>query len=269
MPAGLHRLWQALWLQRRQRHRRQGQPGPEPVAITALSDLPGLIDEHVAEAAYLPDLNESNIYTWLPANASGVTMTYYGDGYGPPQLVPDAWGVGRHAVFIQGGKLTGSLALATGDLTCVFVGNHSPVTMVHPSPRFVSVANYTGNAEDWDSPDTWVCACYDSGAGMFVADRNWARPVALPMDTAHSYIGLTRKQGGVISGWLKTLGGGTATATGATTPQDLNLEGLFFGGNMNEGANLYGWLGHVGLWNRALSDAEALGVIAHLSTLYQ
>lgn len=259
------RTW---WALQRQQHRRQAG-GATPLVITSLDQLSGLLVEFRAESSSMT-FSDTDILTWSSVEGSEpMTLAYFGDGDGNPSLMLNALGTGNTAVYFRGGKMTADVGWSFADLTSIFVGNLDlPNLSGAWVPRWVSVANYGLGAEDWASPDTWVVGCYDTLVSALVADRNGARPLASYFDASKNYIVVSRKMAGTISAWVRPFGEATATASGATVNAGLSVDTFTLGGNM-EPQNLYGMIGHVGLWNRALTDTEVLVAMNYLGTLYE
>ena len=185
--------------------------------------------------------------------------------------MPDALGAGRTAVYFRGGKMTADVDWAFADMTAAFVGNLDVPNLGSSwAPRWLGLGNYGRSEEDWASPDTWVVACYDTifATNGFVSDRNSARPIDLYFDPDQNYLVVTRKQAGTIKVWLRPFGGATITMTGATSSAGLAADTLNVGGNM-EPQNLWGAIGHIGLWNRGLTDTEVLAALDYLGGLYE
>lgn len=257
------RIWQAL---QRQKHRRHA--GAASLVINALDDLSGLLAEFQPVSSSMTFAG-TDIDTWSSvAGSEPLTLTYYGDGGGSPALQPNAFGAGRAGVYFQGGKLTASVAWSPADFTAVWVGNVNAPSLIASFPRFVGLGNYGLFEEDWDSADTWVTGCFDAVNGIFVADRNGARPIAMTFDPAKNYLFATRKQAGTITAWLRPFGETTVTASGATDNVGLAVDTLMLGGNMVP-QNLSGALAHVGLWGRALTDTEVLAALNYLGGIYE
>jgi hypothetical protein len=244
-------------------------PDDAAPVISSLASVSGLLDEHVADPAFLSGWVGLSFGDWDPfAGDNSAPMYYASDGDGMPQFVANAFGPGRNAVRFIGGKMTGDWAVTTADLTCAFVARVDSHAVYSAYPRIVSAARYSASEEDWTSPDTWVIGCYDSVARAFVADRNGTRPLSLPFDRDTDYIVATRKQGGTITAWARPFGGITSRVSGATDSSGLNFDTLLFGGN-NEPQNFGGLLAHVGLWGRALTDTEVMSVINYLGSRYE
>ena len=237
--------------------------------ITSLDQLSGLLVEFHAVPSSMT-FNSVDILTWSSvAGSEPLTMTSYSDGYGDPYYLLNVLGTGKHGVYFKGGKMTANVAWSFADLTAIWVGNLDLPNLVDAwVPRWLSVGNYGMSEEDWTSTDTWVIGCYDSVGSVFVADRNGARPVAPYFDASKNYIFVTRKMAGTISVWLRPFGEATATASGATDNVGLSVDTFTLGGNM-EPQNLWGVLGHVGLWGRALTNPEVLAAMNYLGTLYE
>ena len=243
------RIWQAL---QRQKHRRQAGASSSLV-IGALDDLSSLLVEFRPESSSMT-FSGSDLQTWdSVAGSEPLTLTYYGDGGGSPALMLNALGAGNTGVYFQGGKM---------------VGNVDVANLGSSYPRWLSLANYTLEEEDWNSADTWVTGCFDAVSWFFAADRNGSRPVTEAIDVNENYIFVTRKQAGIISAWLRPFGGVTITASGATDNVGLSVDTFTLGGNM-EPQNLWGAIGHVGLWNRALTDTEVVAALNYLGGIYE
>jgi hypothetical protein len=236
------------------------------LTISSLDEVEGLLVEYRADAASLGSYGP--VTNWYSAAGySPLILSYYNDG-STPVFVQDVFGVGRDAVYFDGGKFTADVVWTFSGMTSVFVGNVDAFNLQHPFPRWIGLARYEFNEEDWASADTWIAACYDSAGGNFVADRNGARPLAVPLDSTKNYIILTRTGGGVVSAWVRPFGEATVTASGSTTTSPLVLDTLLVGGNM-EPQNLTGNIAHIGLWDHAISDVEAAALMNFLGSIYE
>ena len=252
------------WLvQRNNRRRRQVAPG-----ISALTELAGLLVEFQSNPGSM-SLNGSQVMAWNNvAGSEAMTLNYQGGGFGPPLFTADALGSGRPAVNFRSGSMAAAVGWSYPDMTAVFVGNVDSDNLQVNHPRWLSMARYSVSEEDWNAADTWVTACYNCLDSNFVADRNGTSPVAIPFDPAKKYIIATRKSGDTITAWVKPFGEATATASGATDTVALVVDTFNVGGNQVQ-ENLAGLIAHIGMWNRALTDAEVLAALNYLGGIYE
>ena len=217
--------------------------------------------------------SSTDILTWSTvAGSEPMTLTYFGDGESNPNHTLNAFGVGRSAVYFRAGKMTATVAWMFPDLTSIFVGNLDFANLGGAwVPRWLDIYNQSFSESDWNSPYGWVIACFDSiyAANGFVADRNWSRPVDLFFDPNQNYIVVTRKQAGTITAWLRPFGGATITASGPTDNVAFDVDTLAVGGASEAEAGLHGMIGHIGLWNRGLTEAEVLAAMNYLGGLYE
>ena len=90
----------------------------------------------------------------------------------------------------------------------------------------------------------------------------------MPFDPSKNYIFATRKQAGTITAWLRPFGEATASASDVTDNLGLAADTFTLGSNM-EPQNLWGAIGHVGVWNRALTDTEVFAAMNYLGGIYE
>lgn len=259
-PASVARVNRTGWnwyLSQRNRRRRRNRGGE---GIAALSDIPGLRFEFVADLDYLPILG-GLIAEWSSTDFA-ITLS---PEVGNCTYVP--LGLNDHpAVYIQGGRLTGGMAAMTGTTaTFGFVGQLTDLENLPGYPRFIAMWDGV-QGMDWDNPESWTIADYTSGTSLRVVRDSQADLDVFSFDPALPVVAVVRRDGTSTSILVKQPGL-AVSLVGTTAAGAFNSDTLGIGGNP-ENNNMWGYVTNVGCWTRCLSDAEAQAVLEYFAGIY-